>query len=211
MLVTELTTPLSTETVDNLRNLECDYFSDILLLPWHGTWEQLTLFGIILKIIWANNAMHHITIQRAVPKNEMPSAAQLKQWAKEGLKCKTSSDVEMNIRIVDLAEITELNEQYRHKSGATNVLSFPFDMPLDLMDELPSLGDVVICAAVVNQEAQEQGKSTTAHWAHMVIHGTLHLLGYDHETVADATIMESLEVTILKELGFSDPYQQGEK
>ncbi len=154
--------------------------------------------------------MHLITIQRAVPKNEMPAVTQLKQWAKKVLK-RTTPDVEMTIRVVDLTEMTELNTQYRHKSGPTNVLSFPFDIPVGLTDEPSLLGDIVICAAVVNQEAQEQEKSATAHWAHMVVHGTLHLLGYDHEIPADADTMESLEITILKELGFPNPYQQGEK
>ncbi len=155
--------------------------------------------------------MHLITVQRAVPKNEMPTAAQLKQWAQEVLKRKTP-DIEMTIRVVDTQEMTELNTHYRHKAGPTNVLSFPYDMSTDLIeDEFPLLGDIVICAAVVHQEAQEQNKPTTAHWAHMVIHGTLHLLGYDHEIPADADKMESIEITILKELGFPNPYQQGEK
>lgn len=155
--------------------------------------------------------MHLITIQRAVPKNEMPTTTQLKKWAKEVLKRKTP-DIEMTIRVVDTQEMTELNTHYRHKTGPTNVLSFPYDMSTDLIeDEFPLLGDIVICAAVVRQEAQDQKKSITAHWAHMVIHGTLHLLGYDHEIPADADKMESLEITILKELGFPNPYQQGEK
>jgi probable rRNA maturation factor len=154
--------------------------------------------------------MHLITVQRTVPKNEMPTAAQLKQWAKKVLYGK-ALNVEITIRVVDTTEMTELNKQYRHKTGATNVLSFPFDMPMGFTDGPPLSGDIVICAAVVNQEAQEQEKSTTAHWAHMVVHGTLHLLGYDHETPTDADIMESLEITILQALGFSNPYQQGEK
>ena len=161
-------------------------------------------------MIQATDAMHSITVQRAVPKNEMPTVLQLKQWAKKVLTRKTP-DIEMTIRVVDITEMTELNTHYRHKSGATNVLSFPFDMPMDLTDEPPLLGDIVICATVVNQEAQTQEKSKTAHWAHMVVHGTLHLLGYDHESPTDADIMESIEITILKELGFPNPYQQGEK
>lgn len=160
-------------------------------------------------MVQANNVMHHIIVQRAVPKNVMPMATQLKQWASAALKDKITA-VEMTIRVVDVTEITELNTHYRHKTGATNVLSFPFDMPMDLADEPPLLGDIVICATVVNQEAQIQGKSAIAHWAHMVVHGTLHLLGYDHETPADANLMESLEINILKKLGFPDPYQQGE-
>jgi probable rRNA maturation factor len=153
--------------------------------------------------------MHLITIQRAVPKTDMPAATQLKQWATKVLQSK-SPDVEMTIRVVDIEEMTALNTHYRHKTGPTNVLSFPLDMPADMTDETPLLGDIVICAAIVNQEALEQNKSSSAHWAHMVVHGTLHLLGYDHENRADADAMESLEITILKRLGFSNPYQQGE-
>lgn len=154
--------------------------------------------------------MYRIIVQRTVPKNVMPTATQLKQWAKAALKDKIAH-VEMTVRVVDTTEITELNMHYRHKTGATNVLSFPFDMPMGLADEPPLLGDIVICATVVNQEAEAQGKLATAHWAHMVVHGTLHLLGYDHEIPADANIMEPLEISILKKLGFPDPYQQGEK
>lgn len=157
-------------------------------------------------MIQVSNVMQRIIVQRAVPKNAMPMATQLKQWAKATLKDKISA-VEMTIRVVDVPEITALNTQYRHKTGATNVLAFPFDMPANLTDELPLLGDIVICAAVVNQEALMQGKTTTAHWAHMVVHGTLHLLGYDHETPANAKRMEPLEMNILKNLGFPDPYQ----
>src|SRR5579862_1650664 len=136
--------------------------------------------------------MHLITVQRAVAKHEMPAATQLKQWAKEVLKNKTP-DVEMTIRVVTVAEMTELNTQYRHKTGATNVLSFPYDMPVGLGDEPILLGDIVICANIVQQEAAAQSKPVIAHWAHMVVHGTLHLLGYDHEKPADADKMESLE------------------
>ena len=104
--------------------------------------------------------------------------------------------------------MTELNSQYRHKAYPTNVLSFPFDMP-DI-EETPFLGDIVICASVVNEEAIEQNKLPEAHWAHMVVHGTLHLLGYDHETEADANIMEPEETHILHRLGFANPYQSEE-
>jgi probable rRNA maturation factor len=152
------------------------------------------------------NDRFHITVQHAVPKNEMPTVAQLKQWTRKVLQNK-KLNVEITIRVVDVAEMTELNKQYRHKIGPTNVLSFPFDMSMSFVNGPPLVGDIVICAAVVNREAEEQGKSKTAHWAHMVIHGTLHLLGYDHETTMDASIMEPLEITILQELGFANPYQ----
>lgn len=150
--------------------------------------------------------MYQVTVQRAVPKNSMLSPMLLKRWAKAVLKLKTNA-AEIAIRIVDIAEMTELNICYRHKKGPTNVLSFPFDTPEEVKGEIPFLGDIIICAEVVNQEANEQGKTMEAHWAHMIVHGSLHLLGYDHETDTDAAIMEPQEINILKTLGFPNPYQ----
>jgi len=147
--------------------------------------------------------MHSIFIQCAVPKNKIPVAAgQLKKWAQAVLKHQII-DAEITIRIVDVIEMTTLNTQYRHKTGATNVLSFSYN---DQYNKIQ--GDIAICADIVNQEATAQIKTPIAHWAHMVVHGTLHLLGYDHETLEEATIMESLEITILQSLGFSNPYIQ---
>ena len=113
-------------------------------------------------------------------------------------------DVELSIRITDPEEISELNQTYRNKTGATNVLSFPAELPKEL--QLPLLGDLVICAPVVEDEARQQGKALQAHWAHMVIHGTLHLLGYDHVEDAEAQMMEKLEIDILASLQFPNPY-----
>lgn len=150
--------------------------------------------------------MYDIIIQPMIPAHLMPAKTLLKNWAKTALKTKISA-AEVTIRIVDTAEMTELNEQYRHKKGPTNVLSFPFDMPEELKNETPILGDIIICADVVNREANEQQKTRDAHWAHMIVHGTLHLLGYDHETEAEAAIMEPNEIAILQTLGFNNPYQ----
>ncbi len=153
--------------------------------------------------------MHHIFIQCAVPKNTMPAAGQLRKWAKKVLKNQTTEDVEITIRIVDPLEMIKLNTQYRHKEGVTNVLSFPYDsenITINIKKKPLLLGDIVICADVVNQEAIAQEKKPIAHWAHIVTHGILHLLGYDHEVEADAIIMESLEITVLESLGFSNPY-----
>jgi probable rRNA maturation factor len=108
--------------------------------------------------------------------------------------------------VVDEAEGRELNRQYRHKDYATNVLSFPADLPPEL--GLPLLGDVILCAPVVAREAQAQGKSLDAHYAHLTVHGVLHLLGYDHETISDARTMEGLEVQILDSMGIPDPYAE---
>lgn len=154
--------------------------------------------------------MYDIIVQSTVSSRVMPKKVLLKNWATAVLKAKIKA-AELTIRVVDPTEMTELNTQYRHKQGTTNVLSFPFDMPDELAGETPILGDIIICADVVNREADEQHKTREAHWAHMVIHGTLHLLGYDHETENDANIMEPEEINILATLGFNNPYQQGEK
>lgn len=133
----------------------------------------------------------------------MPTADQFEAWAAAALAGRRE-EAELSIRVVDEAEGSELNQAYRHRPGPTNVLSFPFDSPAEF--EIPLLGDVVICAPVVAREAREQGKPALAHWAHMTVHGTLHLLGYDHETPAEADEMERLEARILDGLGYSDPY-----
>lgn len=111
---------------------------------------------------------------------------------------------EVTIRIVDEAESQQLNHTYRGKDKPTNVLSFPFEAPAGI--ELPLLGDLIICRQVVEREAQEQEKPLLAHWAHMVVHGSLHLLGYDHIEDAEAEEMESIETEIMLALGYDDPY-----
>ena len=133
----------------------------------------------------------------------LPTAEQIEQWATAAVQPQ-SDEVEMTVRIVDEAESHELNLNYRGKDRPTNVLSFPFECPDEV--ELPLLGDLVICRQVVEREAQEQDKSVMAHWAHMVVHGSLHLLGYDHIEDDEAEEMESLETQIMTGLGFADPY-----
>jgi probable rRNA maturation factor len=149
--------------------------------------------------------MYRITVQRAVKKKSIPSTAQFKLWATCVLQKKVSSG-EVTIRIVNEDEITHLNSTYRKKNYATNVLSFPMDISDEFNEKIPELGDIVICAEVIAKEAVEQHKKEEAHWAHMVVHGTLHLLGFDHEKDQDAEIMEAEEVSILKSLGFENPY-----
>lgn len=111
---------------------------------------------------------------------------------------------EVSVRLVDESEMTRLNDTYRQQRKPTNVLSFPMDLPDGVTH--PLLGDIIICAAVVAREAREQNKSTEAHWAHMFVHGSLHLLGYDHILADEADIMETMETTLLQTLGYDCPY-----
>lgn len=133
----------------------------------------------------------------------LPTEEQIVQWA-TGAVQPEGNEVEMTVRIVDEAESHELNLTYRGKDRPTNVLSFPFECPDEV--ELPLLGDLVICRQVVEREAAEQEKPLMAHWANMVVHGCLHLLGYDHIEDDEAEEMESLETQIMQGLGFDDPY-----
>lgn len=147
--------------------------------------------------------MLELDLQRATDA-AAPDDADFRRWCELALR-QRSADSEMTIRLVGLDEGRELNRTYRHKNYATNVLSFPADVPDELLD-IPLLGDLVICVPVVEREAAEQGKLLQAHWAHLVIHGCLHLLGYDHIEDAQAEEMEALERTLLAELGHPDPY-----
>ncbi len=115
-----------------------------------------------------------------------------------------SKEVEMTIRVVDEYESSQLNEKWRQRKGATNVLSFPFEPPPNII--IPLLGDLVICAPLVIKEAQIQNKLLNAHWSHLVVHGTLHLFGYDHISKKPAQVMEDLEIQILSKLGYPNPY-----
>ncbi len=134
-----------------------------------------------------------------------PDEDDIRRWVEAVLAAeKNTAKVELTVRIVGVDEITDLNTRYRHKTGPTNILSFPFDAPPGV--ELNLLGDLVIAAPVVVNEARQQHKTETAHWAHMVVHGTLHLLGYDHQAQAEAEDMEAREIRILHGLGYSNPY-----
>lgn len=130
-----------------------------------------------------------------------PSEAALRQWVIAALEGRSAG---VSLAIVDEAEIAALNQRFRHRDGPTNVLSFPFE-PLPGVP-LAFLGDVVICAPVVAREAAAQGKSEVAHFAHLVVHGVLHLRGFDHQTPEQAEVMETCEREILARLGFQDPY-----
>lgn len=137
----------------------------------------------------------------------VPSPEMFCRWAAATVAAAKMPTGDIAIRIVDRGEIQQLNRDYRHHDKPTNVLSFPFEMPTGIAELGLIIGDLAICAAVVTQEASDQGKPIDAHWAHMVVHGTLHLLGYDHIEDADAETMERLEIAVLAQLGFGNPYQ----
>lgn len=146
-----------------------------------------------------------VTVQLALdaPRGSIPDPARFQAWVEAALQGQPGGEV--TVRIVEEAESAELNGAWRGKPHATNVLSFPLAEPGDTGG---LLGDLVICAPVVAREAAAQGKPEEAHWAHLVVHGTLHLLGYDHEIEAEAERMEALEIRILHHLGYPDPYIQ---
>jgi probable rRNA maturation factor len=146
---------------------------------------------------------HTIDVQFAVDNAKVPGTEQFTVWANAALGS-VDTDSELTIRVVDETEGAQLNEAWREKNGPTNVLSFPAELAEEIQPKL--LGDIVICAPVVAREAREQDKTAEAHWAHMVIHGTLHLLGYDHIDNKDAERMESLEIEILNTLDLDNPY-----
>lgn len=146
-----------------------------------------------------------VDIQHQHTAGLVPSNAQVIEWVNAALET-TDRTVEISVRFVDEEEGRELNSTYRQKDKATNVLSFPFECPEELKDELTLLGDIVLCVPVVLEEAKAQQKTRLAHWAHLLIHGTLHLQGYDHIETADAAIMEAREIELLQHLGFSNPY-----
>lgn len=145
-----------------------------------------------------------LDLQLAVADEQnLPSETEFNRWLSTALEAHLPQ-AEVTIRIVDEAESHQLNLDYRGKDAPTNVLSFPFEAPPEI--ELDLLGDLVICRQVVEKEAKEQNKLLLAHWAHMVVHGALHLLGYDHIEDEEAQEMEQLETQLLHHLGFSDPY-----
>ena len=151
-----------------------------------------------------------LDLQVASEAPDLPAAADFARWAAAALEGRRERAA-LTIRIVDAAEGQALNLRFRGQDRPTNVLSFPFEAPPGLpagegLDDL--LGDLVICAPVVSREALEQGKAEPAHWAHLVVHGVLHLLDFDHLTDAEAQIMEGLETAILVRLGFPPPYTE---
>ncbi|HSC68940.1 MAG TPA: rRNA maturation RNase YbeY [Cellvibrio sp.] len=149
---------------------------------------------------------YQIDIESNSQSRQIPTLAELQNWISAALTSQEFEEAEVSVYIVDEAEGQELNAQYRGKDYPTNVLSFPADIAEEV--GVPLLGDLVVCAPVVEREALEQGKSLHAHWAHMLIHGTLHLVGFDHIDDDDAETMETLETQIVTGLGYPAPYQE---
>jgi len=164
---------------------------------------------VSVEPVTASNLNLALDLQVALAQSqgaELPGQAALEQWVAAALEGQMA-EAELTIRLVENDESAALNKQYRDRQGPTNVLSFPFEAPADV--PLPLLGDLIICVPLVASEAQEQGKSVRAHWAHLVVHGVLHLRGYDHIDDSDAREMEDLERKIMAYLGFDDPYMDG--
>ncbi len=157
-------------------------------------------------------ATARVDLQVASDAGDVPDEEQLHRWvasALQGSSPDETRDFEISVRLVNEDESRDLNNRYRHQDKATNVLSFPFDTLDGMPDEVVQpLGDLVICAPVVAREAGQQNKSILDHWAHMVIHGTLHLLGYDHADAVQAAAMETLEANILQKMGIENPYRE---
>ena len=147
----------------------------------------------------------NVTIAYALPRRGLPSPASFRKWVEAALTgARKRTPSELAIRLVGTREGRTFNREYRGRDYATNVLSFPAELPRGV--KLPLLGDLVICAPVVTREAAEQGKALRDHYAHLAVHGVLHLVGYDHENEKDALKMEALEQRILAGLGIADPY-----
>ena len=149
-----------------------------------------------------------IDIENASGIDQVPDDDQVQRWVAAALQAlpaeQQRQQAELSVRFVSEQESQNLNHRYRHKNRPTNVLSFPSELPAEL--GIPLLGDLAVCAQVVTREAREQNKTAESHWAHMLVHGTLHLLDYDHIDDTDADQMEALEIRIMADLGFADPY-----
>ena len=146
-----------------------------------------------------------VSVEYALPRLGLPAAVSFRKWVAAALKGRIR-EADLAIRIVGTKEGRALNRHYRGRDYATNVLSFPAELPEGV--KLPLLGDIVLCAPVVAREAREQKKALAAHWAHLTVHGALHLLGWNHEDTREAECMEQLEREILAELGIGDPYAE---
>jgi probable rRNA maturation factor len=152
----------------------------------------------------------HVDVQVVVDDESVPDSGDIVLWVGRAVRAAgRSEDADVSVRVVNASEMQQLNNEYREQDKPTNVLSFPAGeiegLPCDA--DIP-LGDIVVCAEIVRSEAGEQGKTVAAHWAHMLVHGTLHLLGFDHENESDAALMEGLEIQILTGHGITNPYAE---
>ncbi len=151
-----------------------------------------------------------LSIENACNAANIPDDEEIESWVLTTLSLQSEHDgiTELGLRIVDRNEISQLNTTYRKKDGPTNILSFPFDLPPGFTEpgNQTILGDIVACSDVIEHEAKQQHKPLKAHWAHMIVHGTLHLLGYDHQDDLEAREMEDLEISLLARLNFPNPY-----
>jgi len=149
-----------------------------------------------------------VDVQLAGGDEFIPTADDIAIWVNHAIDAAgSSSNIEVSVRVVDADEMQQLNSEFRDQDKPTNVLSFPAGNFAGLPDDTTRpLGDVVVCATVVADEAEQQGKTPRDHWAHMIVHGTLHLLGFDHENDSDAAAMESLEIRIMTDHGIANPY-----
>jgi probable rRNA maturation factor len=150
--------------------------------------------------------VNEIEIQTIYESPGQPDQQQIQLWVDTALEG-FDQDTEIVVRIVNEQESAQLNQQYRHKNGPTNILSFPVEVPEGI--ELNLLGDLVVCAPVLEKEAREQNKLLADHWAHIIIHGVLHLLGHDHLEDEEAELMENKEIAILNQLTINNPYREG--
>ncbi len=150
--------------------------------------------------------VRELEVQRVVKAEYIPSNAEFQLWLEKVLT-DYEKDAEIVIRIVDVQEMSVLNAQYRHKQGPTNILSFSYDVA-DEVVAVSLLGDLVVCASILEIEAQQQGKLLKDHWAHIIVHGIFHLLGYDHIDENEALAMEAKEILILQQLNIDNPYQE---
>jgi probable rRNA maturation factor len=149
--------------------------------------------------------MNRLDIQTVSQSKQLPKQEHFQLWVDAVLNDATQES-EVVIRIVDEEEMTQFNQQYRKKTGSTNILSFPFEIPDGVDSDL--LGDLLVCAPVVEKESKQQNKELEHHWAHLIVHGTLHLLGHDHIDDAEAEEMEALEIKILKTIKIENPYRE---
>jgi probable rRNA maturation factor len=149
---------------------------------------------------------YRIDVEVNSSSTKIPSVENIERWITAALQSDELNQAEVSVYVVDETESQQLNLQYRGKDKPTNVLSFPAEIPDEV--GVPLLGDLVVCAPVVEREAREQGKTLEAHWAHMLVHGTLHLLGYDHVDDDEAEVMEALETHLITQLHFPAPYDE---